>query len=120
MNEERKIETEEVDAVAPPPRARVTPEFERKRDYLAGFLSGENDEVPEHGHQRLRAMVSGADRDARVIQDGGGVVRVHPVDVEANDPGRVLGAVERDAGDGGKRAAALGDQRAFVRVDRVH
>ena len=42
MNEERKIETEEVDAVSPPPRARVTPTtFERKRDYLAGFLSGE-------------------------------------------------------------------------------
>ena len=41
MNEERKIETEEVEAVGPPPRARATPEFERKRDYLAGFLSGE-------------------------------------------------------------------------------
>ncbi len=39
MNEERRIETEEVDAVAPPPRARVTEEFERKRDYLAGFLA---------------------------------------------------------------------------------
>ena len=49
MNEERKIETEEVDAVSPPPRARVTETFERKRDYLAGFLSGETkprDEVP--------------------------------------------------------------------------
>ena len=41
MNEERKIETEEVAGVAPPPRARVTETFERKRDYLAGFLSGE-------------------------------------------------------------------------------
>ena len=39
MNEERKIETEEVEAVDVPPRARVTPEFERKRDYLAGFLA---------------------------------------------------------------------------------
>ncbi len=39
MNEERKIEIEEVDAVAPPPRARVTETFERKRDYLAGFLA---------------------------------------------------------------------------------
>ena len=38
MNEEGRIEIEEVDGVAPPPRARVTPEFERKRDYLAGFL----------------------------------------------------------------------------------
>jgi FeS assembly SUF system protein len=49
MNEERKIETEEVKAVSPPPRARVTPDFERKRDYLTGFLSGETkpaDEAP--------------------------------------------------------------------------
>jgi FeS assembly SUF system protein len=49
MNEERKIETEEVDAVSPPPRARVTDTFERKRDYLAGFLSGETDEEPTAG-----------------------------------------------------------------------
>jgi FeS assembly SUF system protein len=60
VNEERKIETEEVDAVAPPPRARVTPEFERKRDYLSGFLSGENDEVPEHG--------AGSDLQASVVE----------------------------------------------------
>ena len=46
MNEERKIETEEVEAVTPPPRARVTPDFERKRDYLAGFLSGETETAP--------------------------------------------------------------------------
>ncbi|HEY0598232.1 SUF system Fe-S cluster assembly protein [Sphingopyxis sp.] len=39
MGEEKKIEVEEVDGVGAPPRARVTPEFERKRDYLAGFLA---------------------------------------------------------------------------------
>lgn len=47
MNEERKIEVEEVNAVEPPPKARVAdagdesaPEkLERKRDYLEGFLS---------------------------------------------------------------------------------
>ena len=39
MNDERKIEIEEVDAVDAPARARVNPEFERKRDYLAGFLA---------------------------------------------------------------------------------
>ena len=44
MNEERKIETEEVDAVSSPPRARATPDFERKKDYLAGFLAGEKEE----------------------------------------------------------------------------
>jgi FeS assembly SUF system protein len=60
MNKERKIETEEVDAVAPPPRARVTPEFERKRDYLAGLLSGEKEEVPEYG--------KGSDLQAAVVE----------------------------------------------------
>lgn len=49
MNREKKIETEEVDAVAPPPRARITAEFERKKDYLAGFLAGEKAEAQEGG-----------------------------------------------------------------------
>jgi FeS assembly SUF system protein len=39
MGEEKKIQVEEVDGVEAPPRARVTEEFERKRDYLAGFLA---------------------------------------------------------------------------------
>jgi len=43
MNEERKIIVEEVDSVEAPPRARVdggvTETFERKRDYLEGFLA---------------------------------------------------------------------------------
>ncbi|CAN5531717.1 hypothetical protein BH09PSE4_BH09PSE4_07290 [soil metagenome] len=42
MNEERRIVVEEVDAVEAPPKARVetAPEtFERKRDYLEGFLA---------------------------------------------------------------------------------
>ena len=45
MNEHSKFEVEEVDAVTPPPRASVddaaTPRdtFERKRDYLEGFLA---------------------------------------------------------------------------------
>ena len=41
MNDGHKIEIEEVDAVDTPPRARLTPEVERKRDYLAGFLAAE-------------------------------------------------------------------------------
>ncbi len=60
MNEERKIETEEVDAVMPPPRARVTPEFERKRDYLAGFLAGESEAPPSGG--------AGSDLQAAVVE----------------------------------------------------
>lgn len=39
MNEQRRIETEEVGEAAKPPKARVSDAetFERKRDYLAGF-----------------------------------------------------------------------------------
>ena len=57
MNEERKIETEEVDAVTPPPRARVTPELERKKDYLAGFLAGEKEEAKGGPGGDLQAAV---------------------------------------------------------------
>ena len=59
MNEERKIETEEVDAVNQPPRARVTETFERKRDYLAGFLSGEKEAELVNG--------AGSDLQAAVV-----------------------------------------------------
>ncbi|MES2147625.1 MAG: SUF system Fe-S cluster assembly protein [Pseudomonadota bacterium] len=58
MNEERKIETEQVDAVDSPKRARVTQEFERKRDYLTGFLAGP-DKAPDSG--------SGSDLQAEVV-----------------------------------------------------
>ena len=60
MNEERKIEVEEVEAVTPPPRARVeTPAetFERKRDYLSGFLAGEKDEADAGAGSDLQATV---------------------------------------------------------------
>ena len=57
MNEERKIETEEVEAVTPPARARVTPDFERKRDYLAGFLAGVKDEPKAGAGSDLQAAV---------------------------------------------------------------
>jgi len=60
MNEERKIESEEVDAVSPPPRARVPESVERKRDYLAGFLSGDNQEAPKGG--------PGSDLQATVVE----------------------------------------------------
>jgi FeS assembly SUF system protein len=60
MNRERKIETEEVTGVPSPPRARVTPEFERKRDYLTGFLSGEKEEQPTDG--------AGSDLQSAVVE----------------------------------------------------
>jgi len=59
MNEERRIESEEVADVPAPPRARVTPEFERKRDYLAGFLSGEEQDEQKGG--------AGSDLQAAVV-----------------------------------------------------
>ena len=60
MNRERKIETEEVESVPAPPRARVTSEFERKRDYLAGFLAGEKEQEPQAG--------PGGDLQASVVE----------------------------------------------------
>ena len=45
MGEEKRIDMEEVGSVDTPPRARVTPEFERKRDYLAGFLAEKKPEI---------------------------------------------------------------------------
>ena len=59
MNEERRIESEEVADVAPPRRARVTLEFERKRDYLAGFLAGEEQDEQKGG--------AGSDLQAAVV-----------------------------------------------------
>ena len=59
MNEERNIEIEEVDSVATPPRATVGETFERKRDYLAGFLSGEKEQEPQAG--------PGSDLQAEVV-----------------------------------------------------
>ena len=57
MNRERKIETEEVESVTTPARARVTPEFERKKDYLAGFLAGEKEEPAAGPGSDLQATV---------------------------------------------------------------
>ena len=59
MNRERKIKVEEVESVATPKRARVTPEFERKKDYLAGFIAGEAPEELKGG--------PGSDLQAEVV-----------------------------------------------------
>jgi FeS assembly SUF system protein len=60
MNREKKIETKEVDTVASPPRARVAADFERKKDYLAGFLAGEKGPAPKGG--------AGSDLQAAVVE----------------------------------------------------
>jgi len=60
MNREKKIETEQVETVSPPPRARVTPEFERKKDYLTGFLADEKEKPPAGG--------AGGDLQASIVE----------------------------------------------------
>ncbi|WP_448663150.1 SUF system Fe-S cluster assembly protein [Sphingomonas sp. CJ20] len=63
MNEERRIAIEEVDAVAPPPKARVDDAVEgpaeRKRDYLSGFLAQKPEAHPagEPGGALYEAVV---------------------------------------------------------------
>jgi FeS assembly SUF system protein len=66
MNEERRIATEEVASVAPPPRARVdagetaAARVERKRDYLDGFLKQQPaaDSVSEPGGDLYEAIIA--------------------------------------------------------------
>ncbi len=92
MNEERKIEVEEVESVTPPPRARVPENVARKRDYLAGFLSGEteekapadNDELTDRVIETLKSIYDpeipvdiyelGLIYDIQVSEDGDAVV----------------------------------------------
>ncbi len=62
MGEEKKIAVEEVDKVETPPRARVTPEtatetFERKRDYLAGFLAEQPRQEPATNTALVDAVI---------------------------------------------------------------
>src|SRR3546814_5534475 len=48
-------------------------------------------------HQRLRAMMPGADRDPALVQNRADVVRMHPRHREADDPGAVVRAEQGDA-----------------------
>ena len=59
MNEEKDIRVEIVDSVESPPRARLTPEVERRRDYLAGFLAEKKPEpaMGEPGGQLQQTVV---------------------------------------------------------------
>ena len=64
MNEQSRIRVEEVDGVAPPPKARVEDapreSFERKKDYLAGFLSEKPAELSgeEPGGELYEAVIA--------------------------------------------------------------
>ena len=59
MNQERKIEIEEVSEAPKPPKARVADGFERKRDYLAGFLEAKPPEpvAAEPGGNLYEAVI---------------------------------------------------------------
>ena len=72
MNEERRIEIEEVEGVTPPPKARVSDmetagvadTFARKRDYLEGFLAQKPiEEAPAAGADDLYEAVIDALKD---------------------------------------------------------
>src|SRR3546814_1544423 len=69
-------------------------------------------------HQRLRAMVPGADRDPAFIQDSADVVRMNPRHRKTDDTGAVFGAEQSDAVLARQRLAQRADQRTFMRVDR--
>ena len=62
MNEERRIEIEEVESVAPPPKARVSDAspaetLGRKRDYLEGFLAQQKPEPAPAGGDLYEAVI---------------------------------------------------------------
>jgi len=67
MSKERKIEIEEVEAVPPPSKARVSDvveNFERKRDYLEGFLAQKpSEDVPASPGGDLYEAVIAAIKD---------------------------------------------------------
>ncbi len=60
MNDEPNFKIEEVDAVSPPPRARVDGTDERPRDYLEGFLAQKPSPEPagEPGGDLYEGVVS--------------------------------------------------------------
>jgi hypothetical protein len=68
MNENARIEIEEVDAVDAPARARVTPGFERKRDYLAGFLAEKKPEPDPASGALVEAIVEESELDLGTTQ----------------------------------------------------
>src|SRR2546423_9768257 len=72
-------------------------------------------------HQRLAAVVSGADRHALHVENLGDVVRVDAVDVERHDAGAALGrwSVERDARDVGQPPQCVRRELVLVSLDRI-
>src|SRR6478735_7133912 len=75
----------------------------------------------EARHQRLRAVVARANRDVLPVEDLRDVVRVHALELEADDAGAaVRGRAEHtDALDLGERVHRLHDELVLMRLDRV-
>src|SRR6185436_11109156 len=74
-------------------------------------------------HQRLRAVVPGANADPRLVEHGGEVMRVDPVHGEAYDAAarfQVAGAVRPNAAHGGEAHEDARDELHFVRAHLIH
>src|SRR5688572_13647264 len=88
----------------------------------ARAVGGGDAELP---HQRLAAVVAGADADAVQVEELGDVVRMHLVpcrlDVEAEDAGAALGgrAVERDPRNLPELFERVAGQPVLVGLDRL-
>src|SRR3954454_9520089 len=72
-------------------------------------------------HQRLAAVVAGADRNALQVEDLRDVVRMDVLEVERDDAGATIGgrAVEPDARHLRQAAERVGGELVLVRLDRV-
>src|SRR5262245_41927544 len=73
----------------------------------------------ELAHERLAAVVAGADRDAVEVEELGDIVRVRALDVEADDAGALLSrrAVERDARDLAEPIERVPGEEVLVGLD---
>src|SRR5258708_3639665 len=72
-------------------------------------------------HQRLTAVMAGANRDALHVENLRDVMRMDPLDVERDDACAPLGrrAVERDAGYVREAPERVGSELLLVLVDRL-
>ena len=77
----------------------------------------------EAAHQRLGAVVAGADADRLAVAELGDVVRVDALDRERDDPAAAVEVgrpEERDAVDLGQPLERVGGQLALVRAHVLH
>src|SRR3954468_2793682 len=76
---------------------------------------------PEARHQRLRAVVARANGDILPVEDLCDVVRMHVLQLEADDAGTAIGgrAEHTDALDFGESIHRLHDELVLVCLDRL-